>query len=518
MAMDKQDVSLIFGMYGEGRVNGESGRLIRQQLIDLTRALNQKTYTDQRMIAFSVAHGRTKANFAQGIRDILSSLSDQNFELTIKKINAKPAMQDLKNQLNEMLSSLKVENLKASYDKIGVGASSSSSGNGAEKTKKDLTEINAKLKEIGVTNSKIRNQYGKVTSKLASGANADDLSKAEDLRQLYIKLESATERLQNSRDTATDAEIQNIYKIQQELREMLGLYSKTEKSEEQLAKETSTMHSRFASVQRAAQTALGYTSAKHTEQYRAIQLANAELDAMALNITEIDPVRFEELNAIIKKNVAEIKSLGLATKSWTDVLVKGAEKFTRWFSMSQIIMAAVHGAKQMLDIVKDIDAAMTELKKVTDETDVTYTRFLDNAAARAKKLGATLSDTVNATADFARLGYSIREASSLADAALVYKNVGDGIEDIGTASESVISTMKAFGIEAKNAMDIVNTFNEIGNNFAITSKGVGDALVRSASALASANNSFEESVALITGANSVVQDADKVGGLRPTIQ
>lgn len=71
--------------------------------------------------------------------------------------------------------------------------------------------------------------------------------------------------------------------------------------------------------------------------------------------------------------------------------------------------------------------------------------------------------------------------------------------------------MKAFGIEAENAMQIVDKFNEIGNNFAISSTGIGEALQRSASALAAAGNSIDESVALITAANSVIQDPEQVG-------
>lgn len=79
-------------------------------------------------------------------------------------------------------------------------------------------------------------------------------------------------------------------------------------------------------------------------------------------------------------------------------------------------------------------------------------------------MGATVADTITATADFARLGFDIDEASGLADAALVYKNVGDGIEDISEASQSIISTMKAFGVEASDAMSIVDKFNEVGKH------------------------------------------------------
>ena len=154
--------------------------------------------------------------------------------------------------------------------------------------------------------------------------------------------------------------------------------------------------------------------------------------------------------------------------------------------------------------IKEIDAALTELKKVTDETEQTYDNFLQTESKTAGKIGSTVSEFVNATADFARLGYNVAEASKLAEAATVYKNVGDGIDNIETATESIISTMKAFGIEAVDAMGIIDRFNEVGNNFAISSTGIGEAMQRSASALYAAGNTIDESIGLITAANSVV--------------
>ena len=48
------------------------------------------------------------------------------------------------------------------------------------------------------------------------------------------------------------------------------------------------------------------------------------------------------------------------------------------------------------------------------------------------------------------------------------------------------------------------------NNFAITSAGIGEALKRSASALAEAGNSMDESIGLVTAANSVVDFMPRV--------
>ena len=55
------------------------------------------------------------------------------------------------------------------------------------------------------------------------------------------------------------------------------------------------------------------------------------------------------------------------------------------------------------------------------------------------------------------------------------------------------------------------------NNFAIDSKGIGDALQRSASALVEGGNSIDETIALVTAANSVIQNPEQVGTALKTL-
>lgn len=264
-------------------------------------------------------------------------------------------------------------------------------------------------------------------------------------------------------------------------------------------------------------------SGKTSTSYAAIQSDIASLQQWTLQFKsgQITAEQFQQklssLSSSFTTNSNTIKAAGEATQTWGSRLGALSAKFGTWFSITRVIMAAYRAVRQMVTNVIELDTAMTELKKVTNETDATYEKFLINATHRAKELGAALSDTVSATADFARLGYGIEDAEKLADAAIVYKNVGDGIEDIGTASESIIATMQAFAIPAEQVMSIVDRFNEVGNNFAISSKGVGDALLRSAAALHSANNTLDESIALAAAANTIVQDPEKVGTTLKTV-
>lgn len=236
-------------------------------------------------------------------------------------------------------------------------------------------------------------------------------------------------------------------------------------------------------------------------------------------------------NGEIEKITASFNQAGTAIDASSKNLGKVANKFTSffdgvkkktgeiatYFTGANLVYRAATQIRQGITYVKEIDTALTELKKVTDETDATYKKFLKTASQTAGQIGSTVKDFTNATADFARLGYNIEQASDLAKAASVYYNVGDDLADIGEASDSIISTMHGFGIEASNAMEIVDKFNEVGNNFAISSSGIGQSLLRSASAMAEAGNTIDESIGLITAANSVVQNPEAVGTAMKTL-
>jgi len=238
----------------------------------------------------------------------------------------------------------------------------------------------------------------------------------------------------------------------------------------------------------------------------------ASISGSSLNSDSIKEAtkRFSELQM-------SMREAGLEGKGVTQLLTEGWKKFGTWSFVTKTFSFITSNLKKMVENVKELDAAMTELRKVTDLTASEYSKFFAQAVDLASGVGATVSDTINSVADFARLGYSIGEASELAKAALMYKNVGDGITDVSVATEQLISTMKGFGKEASDASRIVDMFNEVGNNFSISSSGIGEALQRSAASLAAAGNSIEESIGLVTGINSVLQNTEQTGTVLKTL-
>lgn len=231
----------------------------------------------------------------------------------------------------------------------------------------------------------------------------------------------------------------------------------------------------------------------------------------------------KNLNKQITNLGLQIRQAGVQTETFGSRIKKQFIQYSSYVSVASLFMYAEQGLRSMFEQVKLIDSAMTELKKVTNETAESYEKFLTNAASRAREIGTTIDGLVSSTADFARLGYGFKDAQGLAEVANIYAVVGDEIEGVEGATESLISTMAAFKGEANGlsksdfALSIVDKMNEVSNNFAISSGGLGEALKRSASAMYSSNNSLDETIALITASNTVVQDADVVGNAYKTI-
>lgn len=67
------------------------------------------------------------------------------------------------------------------------------------------------------------------------------------------------------------------------------------------------------------------------------------------------------------------------------------------------VYKAIAMLRQGIQYVREIDLALTELKKVTNETEETYDKFLDTASKTAAKVGSTIKDVISSTADWARL-------------------------------------------------------------------------------------------------------------------
>lgn len=210
---------------------------------------------------------------------------------------------------------------------------------------------------------------------------------------------------------------------------------------------------------------------------------------------------------------SQIREAGQEGRSFLDVLKDKAfygfaGQLSTYFGFNDFVRYIGEG----INTVRELDTAMTEMRKVSDESVASLKNYQKATFDVADAVGTTAIQIQNSTADWQRLGYGLDEASKLAEISNLYKNVGD--MDINEATEHMISSVQAWMSEFSSTVDtaeaIANRYNKIGNEFAISSADIGEAMETSAAALKAGGNTLNESLGLITAGNVIQQDASTV--------
>lgn len=168
--------------------------------------------------------------------------------------------------------------------------------------------------------------------------------------------------------------------------------------------------------------------------------------------------------------------------------------------------------KEGLSVVKELNTALTEMRKVSDESLQSLKNYQNTTFDTADAVGTTAKQIQTSTADYMRLGESLDEASESAKTANVLLNVSE-FNNIEDATKSLVAMGQAY--KDLDKMTIVDKLNEVGNNYAISTDELATALQKSSATLSLMGNTIDEAASLVTTANATIQDADSVSaGLR----
>lgn len=215
---------------------------------------------------------------------------------------------------------------------------------------------------------------------------------------------------------------------------------------------------------------------------------------------------------ILKIYNAEVEAGRAGRTLWDTLKNSGFHQIAAQMAGMVGVYDVINLGKEGLSVVRELNTALTEMRKVSDETVQNLKDYQATTFDTADAVGTTAKQIQNSTADWMRLGESMNQAAESAKDANVLLNVSE-FEGIDEATESLVSMSQAY--KDLDKMDIIDVLNNIGNNYSISTDGLATALKDSASALVTANNDLNEAVSLTTAGNAITQDPSKVGaGLR----
>lgn len=416
---------------------------------------------DSRKEKYNVDYDKMQSNFQK---------AEQSFnKLTVKSPELKKRLEDVR---------AVVSSISDQFDGSAANASSVASA----------------LKQIQALNSRI---VAERNSPVNSVANIQDslLSWKTQLAGYQLDTNKLSDKAYASDSIAAVSELSTEYtRLKQLADEYLALASAGTEEEKRKAEELRIASERYETLNKNANTLVGLTkknaAAELSQAVNSRNLQNLEatfrnfmsangkvnenagLRVMASNIdAQIETLKkagdkLDEASiAKLRQNLSLLDSisseLGYKGQTYEQRIQGKMQELTSYLVSVTSFGFAIQQIRNMISNVNALDDAMTELRKVTGETDATYDKFLTNAAKRAQTLGSTMSDVVIATGSFARMGYNLEEAEKLGDAAIIAQNVWDNVGSIDETSNTIISAMKAFGIAAEDAMRIVNVYNAV---------------------------------------------------------
>ena len=137
-----------------------------------------------------------------------------------------------------------------------------------------------------------------------------------------------------------------------------------------------------------------------------IKSFNAETKTLTYTV-KTGKNEFTEYTAAVRNldhQLVSVQGTTKRTETFFEATARKMRELTSYFSGMAVFNRVGQELRRGIQYIREIDLALTELKKVTDETEETYDKFLDTAAKTAEKVGSTIQKVVSSTADWARLG------------------------------------------------------------------------------------------------------------------
>ena len=236
-----------------------------------------------------------------------------------------------------------------------------------------------------------------------------------------------------------------------------------------------------------------------------IRQANGEVQKLGFTFNKNSNQIRMGIKGIDKELVGLPKMIDQLKSKWSQLSVY-------WTSRAFDMQSMISYFRQGIQVVREYDDALVEMRKVQDESVETLREFQKESFGIANAVGTTGLQIQKSTADWLRLGKSFEEAKRAASETNVLMNVSE-FTNIDEATQAMIAMKQAY--DELDYRSIIDELNTVGNNFSISTSDLAQGLQNAAAALKTQGNSIEESIALITAGNSIIQDVQKVqAGIR----
>ena len=235
-----------------------------------------------------------------------------------------------------------------------------------------------------------------------------------------------------------------------------------------------------------------------------ITTTNAQGEQLAPTITKISSATDQASNANQKLGSSasqankQMKGLG-----WT--LADAFKRLSNFYLASLPLRAVQTAITDTVQAVKDFDAAITEMGKVTDYSGEQLRKYTEDLAELGAEVARTQTEMTEAATGWLKAGYSEEDAALLSKYSALLQNTADEEMSAADATSVLVSQLKAYHMEAEDAIKVTDIINKVSANQAVSSYDISQGLTVASAAMSTFGNSIEKTTALLTAGTTVFQ-------------
>ena len=475
--MDSKNViGIQFGVLGGASITGDSGRLIKDQLEQIAAQINLR-----------VKVGVDEKFFNDQIDKLAVSLNQKLGQIKISPIAGASARAGSADAGNSVSASASTSKESSKYDELRAKLEELYKAHQKFDAARDTGT--QRYFALQTRANQLQQEYNNAKNAAGNGVSADEinnLNKREDAlketRQAQQELNEAVDRdnMAGRMQTSFNGLLANAEALIERYSDLIAHNKEAARSAEQLQK--------FIDAP--------YKGADHIGP-------NGSVIAADFTAAKRQAAEFAQT---LKHTSGEMSRLAVESDTFGSKLRKALD--SKFFARIAVALIAIvtRALKQVYDNVVKIDTAMTQLRIVTRSSEKSYSEFADAVAKSAKKIGSTVTDLIESTIVFARLGYSLKDSQLFAELTTMYSKVSN--LNINETTANITAIIKAFKIGARDLESVIDQLVYVGNKYAISSAEIGIAMNNAASSLAANGNTLQQAIGILTAANTTLQNVN----------
>jgi TP901 family phage tail tape measure protein len=271
-----------------------------------------------------------------------------------------------------------------------------------------------------------------------------------------------------------------------------------------------------------------------TDAATSFELLNANIQKLKLNVkslaqgTKLDKVfSFTDAAGNVRKVQASVKQLGSTLASvqvrarevskdlFSRVTVRAAlSRVATWGAAAGLVFGAINAFKGAVKTIVDTESSVVKLAKVMNESKEGFDQFAEAATKAglevAQKFGQPLEDVLQTMITFGQQGLSFPEVEAGTEASALASVVTTLNQP--QAAEALTAATEQFGLNLSDATSIVDKFNNVANNAAVTETVLAEALKKSGIAASNAGVDLDQFNGIVAAiAEQTRQSGNEVG-------